>query len=131
MKNKIQSLINDGWQKNAIFQYCYTNLMRLFHDESHLSEGTTSPQKSTFNLFNGFLDRYLENMMRKHCFGIWISESIPYGFASTNTKAVQLLEKMIVEKLDNEEYLPNEDGGTSPRNQVNEEFLYPDFERFL
>ena len=44
---------------------------------------------------------------------------------------MQLLAKMIVEKLDNEEYLPNEDGGTNPQNQVHEAFLYPDFERFF
>ena len=42
-----------------------------------------------------------------------------------------MLEKMIVVKLDNEEYLPNEDGGTSPLNQVHEAFLYPNFEIFL
>ena len=38
---------------------------------------------------------------------------------------------MIVEKLDNEKYLPNEYGGTSPRNQVYEAFLYPDLEKCL
>ena len=65
MKNKIQSLINNCWQTNAIFQECYTNLIRLSHDESHLSKGTMSLQKPNFNGFNGFLDHYLENMMRK------------------------------------------------------------------
>ena len=38
---------------------------------------------------------------------------------------------MIVEKLDNEKCLPNKYGGTSPWNQVNEAFLYPDYEIFL
>ena len=33
-----------------------------------------------------------------------------------------------MEKLDNEEYSPNKDGGTSTQNQVHVEFLYPDFE---
>ena len=105
--------------------------MRLSHDESHLSEGTMSPQNSILNQFNGFLDRYLENMMQQHCFGRWINESIPYGLESSNTKAVQLLAKTIVAKLDNEEYLPNKDGGTSPKNQVHEELLYPNFVSFL
>ena len=105
--------------------------MIVSHNESHLSEGTMSPKKATFNRFNGFLDRYLGNMMQKPCIGRWISEIIPYLLASTNTKAAQLLAKTIVGKLDNEEYLPNEDGGTSPRNQVHESFLYPDFESFL
>ena len=108
MQNKIQSLINDGCQKNAIFQDCYKNLMILCYDESHLAEGTMSPQKSTFNRFNGFLGCCLENIVRKPCFGRWISESIPYGLASTNTKALQLLAKAIVTKLDNEEYLPKQ-----------------------
>ena len=67
--------------------------MKLSHDESNLSEGTMLPQKSTLNLFNGFLDSYLENMMQKPCFEIWIGEGIPYGLASTISKAVQLLEK--------------------------------------
>ena len=67
--------------------------MRLSHDESNLSEGNMLPRKSTFNLFNGFLDNYLENMMQKPCFEIWISEGTPYGLASTIPKAVQLLEK--------------------------------------
>ena len=125
------SLINYGWQKNAIFQDCYKNIMRLSHDESHLSEGTMSPQNSILNEFNGFLDRYLENMMQQHCFGRWIKESIPYGLESSNTTAVQLLAKTIVAKLDNEEYLPNKDGGTSPKNQVHEELLYPNFVSFL
>ena len=44
---------------------------------------------------------------------------------------MQLLAKTIVAKLNNEEYLPNKDGGTSPQNQVHEEFLYPNFESFL
>ena len=57
MQNKIQSLINDGWQKNNIFQDCYTNLMGLSHDESNLTKGTTSPQNSTFNQFNGLFDQ--------------------------------------------------------------------------
>ena len=46
------------------------------------------PQKSTFNQFNGLIDRYIENMMQKPWFRIWISESTPYGLAGTNTKAV-------------------------------------------
>ena len=46
-------------------------------------------------------------------------------------KAVQLLEKMTVEKLDNQEYLPNKDDGTSPKSLVHEAFLCPDFEKFL
>ena len=97
MQNKIKSLINDGLQTNAIFQDFYTNLMRLSHDESHLSKGNMSSQKSTFNRFNGLLDRYLENMIRKPCFVRRTSKSTSYGLASTNTKAVQLLEKTIVE----------------------------------
>ena len=63
-KNKIKSLINGVWKTNAIFQYLYKNLMILSHDEYHLSEGTMFPQKSTFNLFNGYLDHYLENMIQ-------------------------------------------------------------------
>ena len=59
MQNKIQSLINDGWQTNKIFQDCYTNLMRLSHDEYHISKGTMLLQKSTSNKPNGFLYRYL------------------------------------------------------------------------
>ena len=125
MKNKIQSLINYGWQKNAIFQDCYKNLMRLSRDESHLSEVTMSPQKSILDQFNGFLDRYLENMMRQHCFGWWINESIPYELESSNTKSVQLLTKTIVEKLDNEEYLPNKDGGTSPKIKFMNKYYTP------
>ena len=62
--------------------------MILSHDEYHLSEGNMLPQKSTFNLFNGFLDKYLENMMQKPCVGWCISGSIPYGLANTNTKSV-------------------------------------------
>ena len=105
--------------------------MKYSHDKYRLAKGTMSPQKSTFNQFNGSLDRYLENMMQKYLFGRWISESIPYKLASTNTKAVRLWEKTIVAKLDNEEYLLKKDGGTIPQNQVHEAFLYPDFERFL
>ena len=67
--------------------------MILSHDEYHLSEGNMLPQKSTFNLFNGFLDKYLENMMQKPCFERWISEGTPYGLASTIPKAVQLFAK--------------------------------------
>ena len=44
---------------------------------------------------------------------------------------MKLLEKLIVAKLYNEEYLPNEYGGTSPWNQVHEAFLYPDFKILL
>ena len=44
---------------------------------------------------------------------------------------MQLLAKTILEKLDNEEYLTNEDGGKIPRNQIHEAFLYPDFEGLL
>ena len=62
--------------------------MRLSHDGSHLSRETMSPQKSTLNGFNGFLERYLEYMMQKPCVGWCISGSIPYGLASTNTKSV-------------------------------------------
>ena len=69
--------------------------------------------------------------MKEPCFGIWISESIPYGLSSTNTKAVQLLEKAMVQKLYKIQYLPNEYGGTSPRDQVHEALLYPNFEIFL
>ena len=114
MKNKIQSLINDGCKTNTIFKYCYTNLTRLSHDESYLSEVTTSPQNSTFNQFNGFLDRSLKNMMQKPCSGRWIGKRTPHGLASTNTKAVQLLAKTIVAKLNNEEYSTDEDGRTGP-----------------
>ena len=79
--------------------------MRLSNDESNLSEGTMSPQDSTLIQLNGVLHRYLENMMQKPCFGRRISEIIPYILASPNTKPVQLLAKMIVAKLDDEEYL--------------------------
>ena len=105
--------------------------MRLSHEEYHLSKGTMSPEKSNFNKFNVVLDRYLENMMLKPCFGIRIGEMIPYVLASTGTEAVQLLAKLTAEKVDNEEYLPNKDGVKIPRNQVHGEFLYPDFEIFL
>ena len=115
-------------KKKDIFQDWYTNLMRLYHDESHIANGTMSPKNYTLNWFNEFIDHYIENMMQKPCFGICINESAPYGLASKNNKAVQLLEKPIVEKLDNGKYLSNKDGGTSPRNQVHEAFLYPDFE---
>ena len=80
-------------------------MTRLSHDEYHLAEGNMSPQKSTFNQVNGFLDLYIENIMQ-NCFGIWKIESIPYELEGTNTKDVQLLAKSIVEKLDNEEYSP-------------------------
>ena len=69
--------------------------------------------------------------MRKPCFGRWKSEIIPYVLANINMKTVQLLAKTIVAKLDKKEYLRNEDGGTSPQNQVHEALLYPDFEIFL
>ena len=59
-----------------------------------------SPQKPTFNQFNIFPDLYLENMIQKPLLGICISESIPYGLASKNSKAVPLLAKYLVEKLD-------------------------------
>ena len=75
--------------------------MILSHDKYHIAEGTMSPQKSTFNRFNGFIDHCLENMMQTPYFGRWISEIIPYELSSTNTKAVQLLAKKIVSKLDN------------------------------
>ena len=70
-------------------------------------------------------------MMGKPWFGIWISESIPYGLASKNMKDVRLLEKLMVVKWYKDKYLPNEDGGTSPRNQVHKEFLYTKLEIFL
>ena len=60
-----------------------------------------SLQNSNFNQFNELLERYLENVMHKYFFGICITESIPYGLETKNTKAVQLLEKPIEEKLDN------------------------------
>ena len=37
IQNKIQSLINDGWQTNEIFQDCYTKLVISSHDKYHLA----------------------------------------------------------------------------------------------
>ena len=53
--------------------------MILYHEKYHVAKGTMLLRKSNFGQFNVFLDRYLEIMMQKPCFGIWISESIPYG----------------------------------------------------
>ena len=61
--------------------------------------------------------------MYKWKYTLWISKRKYEGCA--------FVRKTRVEKLDNEEYLPNKDGGTSPKNQVHEELLYPNFVSFL
>ena len=58
-----------GYITNKTFQDCYTNLMIIYQDKSHLAKVTMLTQKFTFNPFNGSLDRYLESMIQKFSLG--------------------------------------------------------------
>ena len=61
--------------------------------------------------------------MYKWKYTLWISKRKYEGCA--------FVRKTRVEKLDNEEYLPNKDGGTITQNKYHEALLYSDIERFL